>query len=108
MPELALSRATLQEPDWVEDLDVVPGQREILQQISALEGEIRSRPAEWQLRLHAAQAYASNGEFDAAATHLFACRDLVSDPAVTAGVSFNLGICLENMHQWREAAVAFE
>ncbi len=108
MPESGLLTLAVPEVEWIEDLDVVPGQTEMVEQIETLEGAIRARPQQWSLRLRAAQAYASNGEFAAAASHLRACRDLVSDPAVAAGVCFNLGVCLENLDHWRDAARAYE
>jgi len=108
MPEASVVRPAVQETEWIEELDIVPGQSENIREIELMEKQIRKRPSHWRLRLQLAQAYASDGNFHAAARHLRKCLDLVSDPAVVAGVFFNLGICFENVNNWREAASAYE
>jgi tetratricopeptide (TPR) repeat protein len=108
MLERSLGTPAVWEREWIEDLDVLPGQGEILRRIRLLERRIDAEPAAWRLRLQVAQACASVGDFEAAATHLRACRDLVTEPPVLASVFFNLGVCLESMERWREAADAYE
>src|SRR5262245_10711155 len=108
MPDASHGPPAMPPSEWIEDLDVRPGQNEVLSRIHALEGQLRERPAEWRLRLRLAQAYATDGNFGAAATHLRACHELVTDPSVAAGVFFNLGVCLEHLNRWREAASAYE
>lgn len=105
LPQVVTER---REVEWIEEVEVAPGQHEVVEKIQNLEGAIQASPAEWQLRLCVAQAYVSNGQFSAAEAHLRVCRELVSDPAVTAGVFFNLGVCLENLDRWREAAAAYQ
>jgi len=108
MPEASVVRPAVQETEWIEELDIVPGQSDNIREIELLETQIRELPGHWQLRLQVAQAYASDGNFNAAARHLRECLNLVSEPAVVAGVFFNLGICLENVNNWRDAASAYE
>ena len=90
----------------MEDLDVLPGQGEILRRIRLLERRVVSEPAEWRLRLQVAQAHASVGDFEAAAAHLRTCRELVSEPPVLAAVFFNLGVCLESLERCCRGYVA--
>jgi tetratricopeptide (TPR) repeat protein len=108
MPDVSAVTPVVEEKEWIEELDVLPGQRENIREIELLETQIRERPGDWRLRMQVAQAYASDGNFHAAARHLRACLDLVSEPAVVAGIFFNLGVCLENVNSWREAASAYE
>lgn len=108
MPDSSLGSRGGTPTDWVEDLDVRPGQRDVRSRIDTLENRIRENPAEWRLRLGAAQAYVTDGDFGAAAVHLRACHDLVTDPPLAAGIFFNLGVCLQNLNRWREAVAAFE
>jgi len=108
MPEVTLVTPAVEEKEWIEELDVLPGHSANIREIETLEAQIRDYPAEWRLRLRVAQAYAGDGNFHAAARHLRSCLDLVSEPAVVAGIFFNLGVCLENVDSWREAATAYE
>jgi len=108
MPDVTLVTPAGDEREWIEELDVVPGRSDTRRDICQLEARVRERPAEWRLRLELAQMFASDGNFAASAGELRACRELVSDPAVVAGIFFNLGVCLENLERWREAASAYE
>jgi tetratricopeptide (TPR) repeat protein len=108
MLERSLVTPAVWEREWIEDLDVLPGQGEILRRIRLLEERVAAKPAEWRLRLQVAQAHASVGDFEASAAHLRACRELVTDPPVLSAVFFNLGVCLESLERWREAADAYE
>jgi tetratricopeptide (TPR) repeat protein len=108
MQELSVVPPALQDREWIEDLDVNPGRHDTIHRIHALEGRIKVSPSVWRLRLQVAQAYAADGDFNAAASHLRACRDLVTEPAIVAAVYFNLGVCLENTGHWSDAARAYE
>jgi len=108
MPEVSVVAPAVEETEWIEELEILPGRSDNIREIELLETEIRERPGHWRLRLQVAQAYASDGNFHAATRHLRACLDLVSEPAVVAGIFFNLGVCLENVSNWRDAASAYE
>lgn len=94
--------------ELVGEIDVIPGNPDVLRRIERLQFAVDRSPHDWQSRVALAQALAQNGEFDRSVAHLRASLDLVSDRQSLASIFFNLGVCLENQQQWAEAAVAYE
>jgi tetratricopeptide (TPR) repeat protein len=94
--------------EFIGELDVAPGNPAILRRIERLQFAVDRAPHDWQSRVALAQSLAQNGEFERSAAQLRASVQLVSERRALASIFFNLGICLENMERWGEAATAYE
>jgi tetratricopeptide (TPR) repeat protein len=94
--------------EFIGEIDVAPGNPAILRRIERLQFAVDRNPHEWQTRVALAQAMAQNGEFERSAEQLRASVQLVTERRALASIFFNLGICLENMERWGEAATAYE
>jgi Flp pilus assembly protein TadD len=96
------------EAEVIGEIDVIPGDPDILSRIERLEREVEHHPHDWQTRVALAQALAQNGQFDQSVRQLQTSLDLVSDRRSVASIFFNLGVCFESQEAWSQAIAAYE
>jgi Flp pilus assembly protein TadD len=96
------------EAEVIGEIDVIPGNPDVLSRIERLEREVEYHPYDWQTRVALAQALAQNGQFDQSVRQLRTSLDLVSDRRSLASIFFNLGVCFESQEAWTQAIAAYE
>lgn len=96
------------EAEVIGEIDVVPGNPDVLSRIERLKREVEYHPYDWETRVALAQALAQNGQFDQSVCQLRSSVDLVSDRRSLASIFFNLGVCFESQEAWSQAIAAYE